>query len=130
MTGKEKLYGHIEQSFLRIEDPKHWTKNFSARTDTGNSTESWKKDAVTFCPLGTIDRTLNEAKLSHDMNLRHEIHTRLAAELPIEHRRKFPDISIHIFNDRKQTTHIQVKELFIRALTTLRKEIESGTNSV
>ena len=130
MTGKEKLYGHIEQSLLRIEDPKHWTKRMAARTDTGSSTEAWKKDAVTFCPLGTIDRTLNEARLFEDSNLRHEIHTRLAAELPIEHRKKFPDVSIHMFNDRQETTHTQVKELFIRALATLRKEIESGTNSV
>lgn len=53
-----------------ISDPEHWTQNHMARNGKNRSIEATDPDAVKFCALGAVDKTLGEEYLTKHVSVR------------------------------------------------------------
>ena len=97
----------------KIEDPAGWTKGVMARSSLGDSVMPNSPKASCFCTVGALHAA------GMDPNARdftHDPAVTLLADLIPGKPRPFPVEALTTFNDEPLTTHVDVLNLFDRAI--------------
>jgi hypothetical protein len=99
-----------------IEDPKHWTRHCSARTDREEPVRSLSSRAASWCAVGAIERSC------YDMYGYGYGYMTSHVSSAIELLRQASGTNVVSFNDNPNTAHQDVMRVFDAAIRAAEKE--------
>ena len=111
----------LEEAKALIEDPIHWTKGTYARRVDGASTHYTQPDACTFCAEGALRHVVFTRKDRDDLPDSNYWKAEEILDREAMHMNSSVGCAITL-NDRDDTTHATVMELYDRAILHAREQ--------